>query len=531
MSLSVERLSSGANRGRDPIVLLHGWGFDSRAMAPLAWALQPLADVWLVDLPSFGGSASLPAWRCEQVLEQLAASLPKRCQLVGWSLGGMLATQFAHAYPARVSRLVTLASNACFVAQRDWPDAMTSAVNRQFNTAFTAQPLATARRFAALVAAGSSAERERLKQLRLWLSNPLESDESVNNWRAALDYLAASDNRAALAQLACPALHLLGERDALLPVGVAPALTALNAGHKVTVIADASHAMHLDQPHAVAQAITDFLTADLIGAAQRDKQQLNKQQVARSFSRAATTYESAARLQRAVGEQLLSSIAGPASRVLDLGSGTGLFGAGLRRVTGAENHWALDLAEGMLRYGREHHPEPDAWLCADAEALPLASESIDLVFSSLAIQWCENLTALFSELYRVLAPGGCIYIATLGPGTLNELQSAWRAVDEYVHVNHFMPPELLLAAAQAAGFVDASLRVHTETLFSANVRELTRELKGLGAHNVNRGRPQGLTGRKQLQLLEAAYEQCREARGLPASYEVVYLSARKPEGV
>ena len=127
MSLSVERLSSSTNNGRDPIVLLSGWGFDSRAMAPLAQALQPLADVWLVDLPGFGGSSPLLAWRCEQVLEQLASVLPNNCQLIGWSLGGMLALAYAQRYPTRVSGLVTLGSNGCFVAQPSWPDAMAPA--------------------------------------------------------------------------------------------------------------------------------------------------------------------------------------------------------------------------------------------------------------------------------------------------------------------------------------------------------------------------------------------------------------------
>lgn len=505
---------------RDPIVLLHGWGFDARAMETLANQLQPLADVVSVDLPGFDGAKPLSQWRSDTVLETLAEQLPPRCQLVGWSLGGVLAVQYAQRYPARVSRLVTLASNACFVANRHWPTAMPAAVNRRFNTAFSEQPEATAKRFAGLVATGSPAERQRLQQLRRLLS---VTDTHQGNWCAALDYLAANDNRAALRQLAVPALHLLAEQDALIPAAAATALAALNPKHQVDVIGHAGHALHLDQPQAVVRALTDFLALDVAPVSQ-----LDKQQVARSFSRAAPTYESVARLQRAVGEQLLAGIEQPAARVLDLGSGTGLFGRRLRQRTQAKHHWALDLAEGMLRYGRERHPEPDAWLCADAEALPLASECVDLIFSSLAIQWCEHLSALCAELYRVLAPGGCLHIATLGPGTLSELQRAWQAVDTYQHVNHFVPVANLVAQMQTAGFVTVRHHVQTKTLYSENLRELTRELKGLGARNVNHSRSRGLTGRRQLQRLTQAYEPYREAQGLPASYEVVYLTARKP---
>jgi malonyl-CoA O-methyltransferase len=504
----------------DPIVLLHGWGFDARAMAALAQQLQPLAEVVSVSLPGFDGAKPLPQWCSHTVLAALAEQLPPRCQLVGWSLGGVLAVQYAQRYPARVSRLVTLASNACFVASRHWPTAMPAATNRRFNTAFKQQPEATAKRFVSLVATGSPAERERLKQLRRL--RPM-TDTYQDNWCAALEYLAASDNRAALQQLTVPALHLLAEQDALVPAAAATALAALNPGHQVDVISRAGHALHLDQPQAVLCALTNFLALDSAPAGQ-----LDKQQVARSFSRAASTYESVARLQRAVGEQLLAGIEQPAARVLDLGSGTGLWGRRLRQLTQAKHHWALDIAEGMLRYGRQHHPEPDAWLCADAEALPLAGESVDLIFSSLAIQWCENLPALCAELYRVLAPGGCLHIATLGPGTLSELQIAWQAVDTYQHVNRFVPVPSLVAQVQTAGFVAVGTGVQTTTLYSENLRELTRELKGLGARNVNQSRPRGLTGRRQLQRLTQAYEPYRKAQGLPASYEVVYLTARKP---
>jgi len=531
MTLYINVFPSGAKGTFEPMVMLHGWGFDSRTMAPLARALQPWADVWLVDLPGFGRSAAPLRWSCEQLLQQLADALPKRCQLLGWSLGGNLATLFSQRYPERVSRLITLGSNACFVVKPGWPTAMAAEVNRQFNADFGARPAATAKRFVALVATGSPQPQERLKQLRQLHSDGELDRQRLLSWRAALDYLAVNDNRAPLQQLHCPVLHVLAEQDALVPVNTASALTALNANHQVITIAKAGHAMHLDQPDTVAQAISQFCagksnTADT--AVNMCHQQLDKRHIARSFSRAATTYESVARLQRAVGEQLLATVVAPASRVLDLGSGTGMFSSGLRRATGADYHCALDLAEGMLRYGRSHNPEPDAWLCADAESLPLADSSMDLVFSSLAIQWCENLAALFSELYRVLAPAGRLHIATLGPGTLNELHSAWQQVDQYTHVNRFVPSQSLFAAACAAGFVPSSQQVVVETLYSPSLIALSRELKGLGAHNVNRGRRLGLTGRTRLQLLQNAYEQHRQPRGLPASYEVVYLTADKP---
>jgi malonyl-CoA O-methyltransferase len=59
------------------------------------------------------------------------------------------------------------------------------------------------------------------------------------------------------------------------------------------------------------------------------------------------------------------------------------------------------------------------------------------------------------------------------------------------------------------------------------VRSLTHELKALGAHNLNPGRPGGLTGRARMLALLNAYEQFRQPQGLPATYQVVYGVLRK----
>jgi malonyl-CoA O-methyltransferase len=188
----------------------------------------------------------------------------------------------------------------------------------------------------------------------------------------------------------------------------------------------------------------------------------------------------------------------------------------------------LDIAEGMLRFARENHNSVQHWLCGDAEYLPLTDSSVQHIFSSLAIQWCSQLPQLFSELHRVLSPGGQLRIATLGPQTLYELRDAWKAVDHYAHVNHFEPAENLQAAMVDAGFDDVSIATQTITLSFADLKQLTHELKALGAHNMNSGQSGGLTGRARLKAFKAAYESFRREDGtLPATYEVYYLTASR----
>jgi malonyl-CoA O-methyltransferase len=145
------------------------------------------------------------------------------------------------------------------------------------------------------------------------------------------------------------------------------------------------------------------------------------------------------------------------------------------------------------------------------------------VYSNLAVQWCQDLEALFRELRRVLRPGGWVAFSTLLEGTLTELKSSWQQVDNYVHVNQFYSQQAWRQAAQSAGLGIAQWRLQPRREHYRELRQLLRELKALGAHNVNAGMPGGLTGKRSWQQLRYAYEQYRQQDGqLPASWQVLY---------
>ncbi|WP_245573417.1 malonyl-ACP O-methyltransferase BioC [Marinimicrobium agarilyticum] len=507
--------------GEEPIVLLHGWGFDSRSWEPLLPLLRQFSDVIALDLPGFGDTPGDGEFEQEAVLEQVLQSLPSRVTLVGWSLGGMLAVALAARYPERVTRLVTIASNLRFVADQQWPHAMAASVNRRFNEEFERSAEKGLRRFVGLVAHGDERERE----LRAALGALEPWHQATGRWSDALRCLAGLDNTEHLARLRQPGLHLFGEHDALVPLAAAGPIPALNQRQRVSVVAGAGHAPHWSRPERVGESILHFLRLTT--------GQLDKRRVANSFSRAAGSYDSVARLQRSVGETLLNQLGGLApervERMLDLGCGTGYFAERLAHRLPNAQLIGLDIAEGMLSFARQERSVPAVWLCADAEELPLADSSVDLVFSSLSVQWCEHLPSLFGELWRVLRPGGQLVFSTLGPRTLWELKSAWQAVDGYVHVNRFSAETSVTGALEGAGFSGVVRESEERVLRYDSLTELTRELKALGAHNVNRGQPEGLTGRQKMTALKAAYEAFRGEDGrLPASYEVFYIRAAKP---
>lgn len=254
----------------------------------------------------------------------------------------------------------------------------------------------------------------------------------------------------------------------------------------------------------------------------------DKRRVAASFSRAAASYDEVAGLQRAVGSELLARLpAGMrAQRWVDLGSGTGHFSQALAERFPAGQGMALDLAEGMLRHAR---PRGGAahFVCGDAEHLPLADASQDLLFSSLALQWCGDFASVLAEARRVLRPGGVLAFSSLCTGTLQELQDSWQAVDGFVHVNHFRRFRDYRQLCADSGLDVLDLRLETCVLYYRDLRHLAHELKALGAHNLNPGRPDGLTGRARVLALVEAYERLRTPQGLPATWLPVYGVLRR----
>jgi malonyl-CoA O-methyltransferase len=264
---------------------------------------------------------------------------------------------------------------------------------------------------------------------------------------------------------------------------------------------------------------------------------LDKTAARRSFERAAVTYDHHAVLQREIESRLLERIEFQRVEpevILDLGCGTGSASRVLSERYQQSTVVALDWSFAMLDKARQHATFGSdtaagfSSLCADMHQLPLASGSVDLVVSNLALQWAYDLPAIFREFRRVMKAGAMLVFSCYGPDTLYELKQAWQAVDALQHVNdhpdmHDVGDELLVA-----GFREPVMDAERLTLEYPDVLSLMRELKGLGEHNVAIDRFKGLTGRKRMDGLFNAYEQFRQSDRYPASFEIIYGAAFAP---
>lgn len=253
----------------------------------------------------------------------------------------------------------------------------------------------------------------------------------------------------------------------------------------------------------------------------------DKSLIASQFGGASKTYDGASRLQRIMGDEMVGALklAGDdlrPRRILDLGCGTGWFTRKIAQtwpcqVTG------VDLSPGMIKQASEWSEQGIELMVADAESLPFPSNSFDVVFSNLMVQWCDDPRTVFAECRRVLRPGGRLVLSTLLEGTLGELKQAWAEADPgQQHINRFESEPALRQRVEAV-LPDARLDTRTIALPYASPMALAAELRLLGAGFKSESRRRTLTAPGRVRTMCLSYPKQSDGT-IIASYEAAWVS-------
>lgn len=256
--------------------------------------------------------------------------------------------------------------------------------------------------------------------------------------------------------------------------------------------------------------------------------------VRRSFQQAASRYEDFDWLQWEVAQRLIEQ---PQlndfqpERIVDVGCGTGRLTAALKQRWPKAQVLGMDFAPAMAQQTRRRSKwrRPIETVCGDLGALPIATRSVDLLICNLALQWNNDIEAVFNGWRRVLKPGGLLLFSSFGPDTLQELRAAWAAVDGQAHVSEFADLLQVGDWLMSSGFRDPVMSGETITATYADPMDLMRELKGLGAHNHDQRRARGLTGKAAFAHMREAYKRFYQDGRAPATWEIVYGAAWGPE--
>lgn len=252
--------------------------------------------------------------------------------------------------------------------------------------------------------------------------------------------------------------------------------------------------------------------------------------VRQSFNRAASSYDTVGTLQHQVATGLTGLVTSTlpstfSGRILDAGCGTGYCLAQLSTTFKEAEYIAVDFAERMLQQLPTTHY--NAGIAADIQHLPIATNSIGTYLSSLAWQWCNPVVAA-TEAYRVLKPQGEFFVATLATGTFHELAHCLQAsgLSPDQHLLHYISEADIRAAITAAGFDIHQLSPVKITTWHKDFRALRHSIRGVGANHLP-GLPSHTLNRQTRTRLIEAYECLRTECGLPLSYEVLMIHARK----
>lgn len=248
-----------------PIVLLHGWASHPQVFRGLARALEKKFRVHVLPLPGYDNTAPCTPDTLEHIADALAAAAPKRCTVVGWSLGAQVALTWAQRAPQQVNRLALIAATPCFIqrsenknaSQNAWPHAVSVNVMRQFTAQIQRDCPSVLRRFVALQSQGDAHAVSVAHKLRTALfANPLPAQAVLES---GLNILRTSDLRASLPSIQQPALVIHGENDAVTPCAAGRALSALLPRAEFQAVAGAGHAPFLSDPDGIALRIQSFL--------------------------------------------------------------------------------------------------------------------------------------------------------------------------------------------------------------------------------------------------------------------------------
>ncbi len=246
-------------QGED-LVLLHGWGLHSGIWQLLLEELTQHYRVHLIDLPGFGRSPIPSAdYDLSLLTEQVLKVAPEKAHYLGWSLGGLVATNIAINHPKKVSKLITVASSPKFVQSEDWPHAMKANIMDSFCRFLEEDYQGTIIRFLAIQAMGSATQKEDIKFLRETVF--IHGTPATKALRHGLQMLNKVDLRQLLKDLSMPRLRLYGRLDSLIPNKVAQTINELDPVAEYKIYSKASHAPFLTNRAEFTQDVINFLQA------------------------------------------------------------------------------------------------------------------------------------------------------------------------------------------------------------------------------------------------------------------------------
>ena len=252
MSCHVEIIGQG-----QPLVMIHGWGMHSGVWQPLIKRLSQKYMLYLVDLPGMGNSRPIEPYHLYNLADEVAEVIPGVSDVVGWSLGGLVAQRIALNQPDRIRRLILVSTTPCFVSKAGWDSGIDPGDFEVFADKVNHDYKATMLQFLTLQCMQAKDRRATIRQLRQ--SFETRSTPTQSTLQRALHVLLESDLREEIPDIRKPTLLIHGDRDTLTPVQAAHWMMQQLPIAYLRVLSGAAHAPFLSHSHQFIETLNQFL--------------------------------------------------------------------------------------------------------------------------------------------------------------------------------------------------------------------------------------------------------------------------------
>ncbi|MXP67860.1 pimeloyl-ACP methyl ester esterase BioH [Pantoea sp. Aalb] len=243
-------------KGNHNLMLLHGWGLNAEIWQIIVAKLSLHLRLHLLDLPGFSRSKKFGPLTLPEMAQILLPYLPSRTILLGWSLGGLVATQIALTNPQSISALISVASSPCFTARDNWPGIKPitlQVLQKQLANNFHS----TIERFLMLQVMGAKNTRKDIYKIKdLIFAQPISTVEVLES---GLKILKNTDLRPYLPKITIPFLRIYGSLDVLVPRKICNELDTYLPTSSSIVMDKTTHAPFISHPEIFCRYILDFI--------------------------------------------------------------------------------------------------------------------------------------------------------------------------------------------------------------------------------------------------------------------------------
>lgn len=240
--------------GNTNLVLLHGWGLNSKIWDGIHSYLMNDFSLYLIDLPGFGINHKYVVQNLEDMIDFIIPLIPKNSIILGWSLGGLVAIKLASIKPDLVKGLITVSTSPCFCTRYNWPG-MKFKILQNFNAQLSKNLKYTIKNFLIMQTLKSNITCQDLNKLEYSiLSQPFPSLSALNY---SLNILYTNDLRPLLKFLRMPCLSIYGYLDNLVPIGISKLLENYWTA-KVIIMYKDYHAPFISHPKNFCDYIINF---------------------------------------------------------------------------------------------------------------------------------------------------------------------------------------------------------------------------------------------------------------------------------